>query len=226
LALRDLGVALVDIGRLLETNVSTEELRGILLLRRAETTERLASEADRLTRVEARLQQLEDDDVALFDVIVKRVESVWAAATSERLADLEEMGAAHERLWPRVHASLDVAGVERAGPSVAIETPTDDPKQPFQLMAAVPVPDGTVIESGGITTVEIPALTRAAVTVVTGEPESSGPDFELGWAALRRWAETTTSQASGEFREVYLDCDGPRTTWVVEIQMGLADLTS
>ena len=186
-------------------------------------TERLASEADRLTRVETRLEQLLDDDLAVFDVIVKGVDSIWAAAASERLADLGELGAAHERLWPRVHAGLDAAGVERAGPSVAIETPTDDPKQPLQLLAAVPVPDGTVIETGGLTTLEIPALTRAAVTVITGDCASAGPDFYGGWAAVRRWAETTQSHASGEFREVYLDCDGPRTTWVVEVQMVLVD---
>lgn len=226
LALRDLGVTLVDIGRLLDRGVNTEELRGILLLRRAEASERVAAELERLARVEARLEQLQETETAEFDVIVKGVDAVWAAALSERLAEGEDIGSAHERLWPRIHAALEAAGVERAGPSVAIETPTEDPRRPIQLTAAVPVPDGTRIDNSGITTRGIPALARAAVTVITGDAERAGPDFHGGWTALRRWAETTNSQSSGEFRELYLDCDGPRTTWVVEVQMALCDGTS
>jgi DNA-binding transcriptional MerR regulator len=223
MALRDLGVALIDIDRLLGGGVSTEELRGILLLRRAEANERLAAETDRLTRVEARLAELQGSERADFDVIVKSVDAIWAAAASERLVEVGHIGEIHERLWPRVHAALDATGLERTGPSVAIETPTDDPRQPIQLMTAVPVPDGTVMENGGISTLEIPALARAAVTVIAGDGANAGPDFLGGWAALRRWAETTRSQTSGEFRELYLDCDGPRTTWVVEVQLALAD---
>ena len=40
-----------------------------------------------------------------------------------------------------------------------------------------------------------------------------------GWDAVRRWAEATGEAGTGEFRELYLDCDGPRTSWVVEVQM-------
>ena len=44
MALRDLGVALADIGRLLDEGVNAEQLKGILLLRRTEASERLALE--------------------------------------------------------------------------------------------------------------------------------------------------------------------------------------
>jgi hypothetical protein len=58
--------------------------------------------------------------------------------------------------------------------------------------------------------------------VTTGDTASGGPDFEGGWNALRRWAETAAEVGTSEFRELYLDCDGPRTTWVVEVQMALS----
>lgn len=221
LALRDLGVALADIGRLLDDGVSAEELRGILLLRRAEASERIAVEAERLARVEARLEQLKEKDMADYDVVIKGVDSVWAAVLSEQVADVAEIGATQGRLWPRIHAAMDARGIERAGPSVAIETPTDDPARPIQLTAAVPIPEGTVIDDDGVTPATIPALSRAAVTVITGDSHMNGPDFEGGWNALRRWAETTSEAVTGEFRELYLDCDGPRTSWVVEVQMAL-----
>lgn len=221
LALRDLGVALADIGRLLDDGVSTEDLTGILL-RRAEASERMEAEAERLARVEARLEQLKEKDMSDYDVVVKGVEAVWAAVLSEQVASVTEIEATQGRLWPRIHAAMDARGIERAGPSVAIEIPTDDPAQPIQLTTAVPIPEGTVIEEDGITTAMIPTLGRAAATVITGDSDANGPDFEGGWNALRRWAETTDETVTGEFRELYLDCEGPRTSWVVEVQMVLS----
>jgi DNA-binding transcriptional MerR regulator len=46
IALRDLGVRLVEIGVLLGDHLTDEELRGILLLRRAEAHDRLTAEAE------------------------------------------------------------------------------------------------------------------------------------------------------------------------------------
>ena len=65
-------------------------------------------------------------------------------------------------------------------------------------------------------------MARAAATVITGSPAFDGLDFKGGWDALRRWAEATGQTGTGEFRELYLDCDGPRTSWVVEVQMALS----
>ncbi len=219
LALRDLGVTLADIGRLLDNGVSAEQLRGILALRQAEATERLAIETERLARVEARLRQLEEREMADYDILVKGVEAVWAAVVSEEVAGVAEIGAAHGRLWPRLETAMDAYGIERARPSVAVETPTADPTRPIRLTVAVPIPEGRTIDEDGVTTAEISVLARAAVTVITGEPALDGPDFDGGWNALRRWAEVGGEIGTGEFRELYLDCDGPRTSWVVEVQM-------
>lgn len=222
LALRDLGVALTDIARLLDAAVSADELRGILLLRRAEANERVTTELERLARVESRLEQLREEEVADYDVVIKGVEEVWAAVLSEQVTDVAEIGRAQGRLWPRIHAALDALGIDRAGPSVAIEAPRSDPADLIHLTAAVPIADGTVIDLDGIASAQIPACKRAAVTVITGDPEFDGPDFHGGFNALHYWLETTTETATGEFRELYLDCDGPRITWVVEVQMMLA----
>lgn len=138
MALRDLGVALADIGRLLDEGVSAEQLRGILLLRRAEASERLAVEAERLGRVEARLRQLEENEMADYDIVVKRVEASWAAVASEEVAGVEEIGVAHGRLWPRVEMAMEAHGTERAGPSVASEIPTGDPTTMFLMPSPSP----------------------------------------------------------------------------------------
>jgi DNA-binding transcriptional MerR regulator len=211
LAMRDLGVRLVDIGRLLDDDLSVDELRGILLLRRAEAHDRMAAEAARLARVEARLEQMKEEPVTEYDVVMKHTEPHWAIGISETLGGLDDIVPAHDRLWPRVHAVLDRLGVDFRPPSIAIERGTG----PIAFTAALPVPDDVRDPDDGAEAFEIPGLARAATTVLRGD------DFHGGFRALVDWVEQTGERQSGEYREIYLDCDGPRDTWVVELQMGL-----
>ena len=79
-ALRDLGLSLPEVRKVLDAEVSTEELRGMLRLRQAEARTRITEETERLARVEARLAQLEkDNEMSDYEVVVKSVEPVRAA---------------------------------------------------------------------------------------------------------------------------------------------------
>ena len=211
-ALRDLGVRLVEIGVLLDESLSVEELRGILLLRRAEAHDRLAAEAERLARVEARLAQMEEPTMTDYDVVVKTSAPEWVVAITEDVDGLGEIFAAHGRLWPRLRAILEDLGIERVPPSIAVERGT----APIEFTAALPVPDDVRYQGNGAETIELPGLERAATTVIHGDP-----DFNGGFRALRAWIEQAGEEEDGELREIYLDCDGPRNTWVVELQLAL-----
>lgn len=71
LALKDLGLSLEQIKRLIEDQVSPEEIRGMLTLKKAQIEQTIQTEAARLRAVESRLEQIErkgqfqDDDVVL-----------------------------------------------------------------------------------------------------------------------------------------------------------------
>jgi DNA-binding transcriptional MerR regulator len=76
LALRDLGFSLEQIGGLLSEWVTAEELRGMLRLRRAELEHSLNEERSRLSRVEARLCQIEREGRAMeFPVVQRSIEA-------------------------------------------------------------------------------------------------------------------------------------------------------
>jgi DNA-binding transcriptional MerR regulator len=212
LALRDLGVRLSEIGALLDDDLGVDELRGMLLLRRAEAHERVADETERLARVEARLHTMEETTMSPYDVIVKQVEPEWVIAASEEVPDVRDIGHAQGRLWPRLHAALDAAGIEFAPPSIAMEQGAD----PIVLTASLVVGEGVRVEGDGIVTMRLPGVERVAATVIHGDP-----NYDEGFAALKAWAQEAGEEESGELREVYLDCDGPRDTWVVELQIGL-----
>jgi len=155
---------------------------------------------------------MEEETMTDYDVIVKRVEPEWVIAWHEEIPGVADVGGAHERSWPRLLAALDAHGVAFHPPSIAREQGNG----PIHFTAALPVHDDVKIDDDGITSMELPGLDRVAATVLHGDP-----DFHQGFAALFAWAEEAGEQQAGELREVYLDCDGPRATWVVELQIGL-----
>jgi effector-binding domain-containing protein len=212
--LRDLGVPLAEMRDLLADDVSVEQLRGILRLRQAEARVRLAAQTDQLRRVEIRLSQLEEGPMSGYEVIVKRLDPMHVVAASEELAGYDSIGPACGRLYPRLHAALAERGIEHDGMSLAVYEDTGNEDRPLRLTTALPVPDGITVEGDGFATIDLPAVERAATTVVRGAPER----FHDAFRALHEWVERAGDRATRFERELYLDCDGPRDTWVTELQ--------
>jgi len=215
LVLRDLGVPLAQIGQLIDDDVTVAQLRGILRLRQAEARARLAAQTEQLTRVEIRLAQLEEASVADYDVIVKRLEPMRVVALSEDLPGYDQIGAACGRLYPRLQAALAAHGISFGGLSLALYEDTGDESIPLRITTALPVPAGVMIAGDGVTTMDLPAVERAATTVVRGDPAK----FSSAFRALHEWVDRTGAQATVFERELYIDCDGPRDTWVTELQV-------
>lgn len=214
LVLRDLGVPLSEIGQLIDDDVTTDQLRGILRLRQAEARARLATQTEQLTRVEVRLAQLEEGPMAAFEVIVKRLEPLRVVTLSEGPVAFDEIGEACGRMYPKLHAALARHQVAFDGLSLALYEDTDDEDRPLRLTTALQVPSEVTIEGDGLATIELPAVDRAATTVVRGAPDQ----FHDAFRAIHEWVEQTGDRATRYERELYIDCDGPRDTWVTELQ--------
>lgn len=60
-ALKDLGLSLRQVGRVLDDEVDTAQLRGMLRLRQAELAEAVAAGRAGLARIEARLRSIESE---------------------------------------------------------------------------------------------------------------------------------------------------------------------
>src|ERR1051325_5235352 len=74
LALKDLGFSLDQIKLMVADGLSSEQLRSMLTLQRAEVEKHLAEERERLIRIEARLRQIElEDRMPNYDVVLKTV---------------------------------------------------------------------------------------------------------------------------------------------------------
>ena len=219
LALRDLGLPLTEVRKVVDDEVSLDELRGMLRLRQAEARDRMAAEAERLSRVEARLRQIETEGrVGEYDVVVKPLEAqhvalVDATATSFGNATL---GPIFGQLFGELYGELDRLGVAPAGPQIALYEESEVPAAPIKVMACVPVEEADVT-SDRLEVADVPAIPRAATTIHRG----SMANVEEGYGALLRWADETGEQIDGFSREVYLECSGDPETWITELQFAL-----
>lgn len=74
LALKELGLSLDQIARMLDDNISTEEIRGMFALKRAQVEQAVQDELIRLRAIDARLRQLEAENTSSdYDIVVKSV---------------------------------------------------------------------------------------------------------------------------------------------------------
>lgn len=220
LALRDLGFSLGEIQPIVDEEVSLDELRGMLRLRRAEASGRIAAEGERLARVEARLRQIEDEHSrSMYDVVVKPLDPLRLAGVRARSPAFgnETLGPIFGRLFGDLHARLARVDVAPTGPSVALYYDSDDPDTPIDVVAAVPIGSQNV-SATDVELLDLPSVPRAVATIHRGHMNR----VDRGYEALLRWTEQTGERVDGYSREVYLDCDHEPETWITELQFVLS----
>ncbi len=216
LVLKDLGFTLAEITRIIEAGVSTDELVGMLRLRRAETERQAEEEQRRLARVAARIDiltgvpHMNDTETA---IVIKALDATRVAIIGEEADGFDaEFGPIFGRLYPGLFAALERAGVVPAGPTYGLYDQLDDGC--ISVIAGVVIAPTANITSDGVSTRDLPAAERAATLVHHGSMDSIVDSY----AVLQRWMEATDEQPVGFSREVYLDCPPDPAAWVTELQ--------
>ena len=199
-ALRDIGFGLEQIRQILTQEISVEELRGMLRLRRAQIEQSVAEDQDRLRRVEAHLRALEwNDAMDLQDIVIKQTQPVRVAQATARGLTHEDIGAAFARLLPQVLAHLDAAG---AKPGISVAVYEDDggtvPEGEIALRAGFDIGDQEVHDSETVRVVELPVI-QVASAVHRGGVDG----IMAAWERLVRWADDSGYRLAGDCRELY-----------------------
>ena len=89
LALKELGLTLEQIARLVEEEVSADEIRGMLTLKKAQVEQNLREEVARLRQIEARLQQIDAAGQSTFDVVLKSIPAQKYLSLREIIPDTD-----------------------------------------------------------------------------------------------------------------------------------------
>jgi DNA-binding transcriptional MerR regulator len=193
LALKDLGLSLEEIARLLENEPSTEQLTGMLRLKETELAERVDEEIHRLERVRARLRQLDEEQIMPdYEVILKKLDPLRVASVRGRIPAYAEQ----RPLWERLGSHLTDRKISTSGPCLTLyysEEPDIEAEACEQVAKAFP-------DGGGVTFHTLPAVEQAACVAHHGPFSTIGGAYGF----LTKWLEANGYECIGPVREVYL----------------------
>ncbi len=228
LALKDLGLSLEQIARLLDEKVPAAQLRGMLKLKQAELEQQLQADQVRLARVEARLRQIElEGQQSPYDIVLKEVEAQTIASARQIVPTAEDMDYYCAATYRQVYAWLDRHDVAPSGREFTIYHNQEYTEEQIDLEAAVVIERDairflTAASEGPVTVRELPAVPSMASV------SYQGPLSGLGQAitALSTWIEQNSYSPAGLFREVFLSAQ-PHTLKradhaVIELQIPVA----
>lgn len=202
LALQDLGLMLDQIGPLIDNEISSEQLRGMLLLKRAEAEQSIRTEEQRLRHIESRIAQIDrQGGMSDYDVVVKSLPPRPILAVRHSIADLEEAGA--------LVAAAAAAGRTILRPSHCgnlIVVAQNDPgsgRLNLTIGYTLNRPTGRSLTAEALTfnPVNLPAIDTAATIVRQG----TNPESHLAFGAIGSWIEANGYVVAGPSREIFLE---------------------
>jgi DNA-binding transcriptional MerR regulator len=213
LALKDLGLNLDQIAKVLQEELSPEQLRGMLRLKQAEIQQRMQVDALLLARMEIRLKQIEQEGhVPDHEVAIKKLPPQTIMSVRKVIPNYASV----TQLWDILCPLFDSKGIRVAGPPFEICHDQEYREHDVDVELGVPLAqpaepvDGTIVR-------ELPGIETAACLVHQGPYEG----LMQAYQTLGAWIQAHGYRISGPSREIYLS--GPESgspdSYVTEIQM-------
>ena len=214
-ALKDLGLRLDEVRRIVDDDLTGSDLRAMLRLRQVELESQIRHDQHRLARVEARLRLIEGEEGVSESIITTKtvaptknvgLRAVAASTTTE------DIGPIIRGLYPRVGQALGAAGETPVGPPLAYYSPApEESEDAVWIHATMPVLSGSV---PGLDTFEIPGGEVASM-IHHGEMDT----IDASYQTLNRWVTDQGFTLTGQGREIYLEMADKQTQWVTEVQV-------
>jgi DNA-binding transcriptional MerR regulator len=203
LALKELGLSLDQVARMLDDKISAAEIRGMLALKKAELERSLAEEAARLRHIESRLTQIEQQgSLGDYDVVVKSAPATPVLSTRAVYLSFDEVIAALREIANAVRTQ--VAAAARENMVVVAHCDFDDENLDLEIGVTLnrAVNKPVRLPSGAqLALTELPASATLATIVRTGPLYQS----HLAFGKLGVWMEANSYGIAGPCREIFLD---------------------
>lgn len=219
LALKDLGLSLEEIGATLNDELSAEELRGMLRLKRAEIGQLVSEQQARLTRVENRLRMIEGEGkMPDQEVVLKELGPVKVVSLREVLSKPQDVAT----LITDGFSALMPAGIMPTGACFTIYHDPEFKPTEMDVEIAFPVADHVAetpnTPGGRKFTHRTVCGGKAAVTTYQGPYDQ----LDQVYAAVGRWMDDNDLQIAGPPQEAYLTAPDDPAGPVTEIRFPVA----
>jgi effector-binding domain-containing protein len=218
LALKELGFTLEQIADALSEGVTAEQLRGMLRLKQAEIQQRMETAQELLTRVEARLQQIEQEGtMSNYEVILKKVEPLKVASIRAILPNYQAVG----QLFGEVFGYLQQKGVRPAGACLALWHDNGYKESDVDGEGCCPIAEA-VAGNDRVKVYDLPGGEMACVV-----HHGTFSTLTQAYGPLLEWIAANGYTVTGAGREVYLQVpatpgDQNDASCVTEVQFPVA----
>jgi effector-binding domain-containing protein len=227
LVMKELGLSLEEVKTLLAQDIATDEIRGMLLLKKAQVEQTVQDELSRLHYLESRLKELDSDEAAQSpDVVLKTVAPQRYLSTRAIFPNLK---AVHQRvatIYRSAHAQIDnkyLSYIMFIVHSAAFDKHALDFEIGHLVDSAVKA-EVKLPDEHWLVLSELPQVETMATLIHAGDPQ----DIHLSYRALATWIEDNHYRLVGSGREVFIQL--PRENHegeaVAEIQMPVIKLAS
>jgi len=200
LALKELGLSLDQIQRALSDQVSTDEMQGMLLMKKAEIEQQMQAELQRVRNIESRLQFIRDAEAETpLDVIVKQIpaQPVISVRTAVETFD------AAIGIFGQIRAALPPAGPYGLYFVIWHEGGPYERDSEIEIGRALQAKTHALVPLTGdlqLAYRELPAVATMATFVMKGSVEHA----HVGYSAIGAWAEVNGYRFAGPPREIPL----------------------
>ena len=223
LVLKELGLSLEQIARMLDDDISDDEIHGMLLMQKAQVEQSLRADMQRFRQIEARLNH---DTQQAPDVILKSIPAQPYLSLRTQVESLAVGWGLIQHLTGSLPPRLGKQNISH----LVVVTHSDafvdehiDLEVGFLLDGQVNDPI-TVSEDRVLTVGDLPAVATMATLVHVGGPST----VDLGYGAVGRWIEANHYRMAGPQREVFIELPlhAREEDIVVEIQFPVENMKS
>src|SRR5262245_56101648 len=222
LVLKELGLGLDQIAQLLGQNTSSEEIRGMLLLRKAQIAQAMQDDLSQLRLVEARLDQMDAfGQSPILDVVVKAIPPQRYLALREvfpDVASVRRLVIQVTALAPHKMPASSVGQIAFVVHSRMYDPDALDFEVGYLLTGNTgKSPAALQISEGRVLTVrDLPAVETMATLAHTG----SISDIHRSYGLLGTWVEQQQWRIVGQGRLVFLQLpQSDQDDAVIELQL-------
>ena len=218
LALKELGLTLNQVTKVLEAGISDEEIQGMLVMKKAEMEQTIQENVQRLRAIEARLQLIHETDEAP-DVVLKSIPAQPFLSLHNKLANMEAGMVLIDEIFRTVPGSVKNGTL---GSFLCVAHTEDFTASEIEVELGYvlhkPVERPIALSNDQVLRVqELPAVATMATAV-----QSGGPDPVLAALGLvARWIEANGYRIAGPYREICFQVSSVRDLEdaLVEIQV-------
>jgi len=214
LALKDLGFPLDRIAEVIEEGVTTDALRGMLMLREVEQQARVEEETERLARLRARLRLIELEGIMASEVVLKEIGPQWIVSVRENIPGFRTIGA----LFGKLYGALGPLGSQ--GVAAAILHDQEFKEREVDVEVGVYLKQAVSV-SGPLSVRELPAVTAASFV-----HHGAFNRIAEAYQAVLHWIDANGYRQVGPTRELFLQVSQPASrddeSNVTEIQVPIA----